>query len=122
MWINRLLDDAHEVHRVAVLLPQVIDLAGADAVFAGAGAIQRNSLLYHLLVDGRHFCQFLGVGGINGEDDVIVAISDMARMAAGTGQDASSSRVKRMHSPRADTGTQTSDDQPRAPGLCETTA
>src|ERR1700730_13908768 len=36
--VERLLDGAHQRHRLAVLLVQKLDLAHADSVLAGAGA------------------------------------------------------------------------------------
>ncbi len=121
--IDGIFDDRHEIHGISVFLTQIFDLACAHPMFARRCAIDRNRVFHHLLVDGGDLVEFCLARRIDGEDNMVVAVADMAENGGlSTLQLRSSSRVSRMQALSCDTGTQTSEDQPLAFARWETTA
>src|SRR4051812_21367679 len=76
--IERLFDGAHEAHAVAVLQVHELGLAVADAVLAGAGAVQRDGAAHQTLVQHFRLRQFRRTGRIDAEAEVEVAVTDVA--------------------------------------------
>src|SRR3979490_2858957 len=76
--VERLLDGAHQRHRLAVLLVKKLDLAHADAVLAGAGAAQRQSARHHAVVQPLGARQVGRVVRIDHHGEMEVAVADMA--------------------------------------------
>src|SRR6202043_2293139 len=69
---------AHDAHRLAVLGEQEVDLAAADAVLAGTGAIERQRTMDQPLVEALRFRHLPGVVRIEHDYQVEVAVADMA--------------------------------------------
>src|SRR5450631_4643484 len=76
--VERLLDGAHQRHRLAVLLVQELDLAHADAVLAGAGAAHRQRPRHHAIVQRLGARQVGRIVGIDHHGEMEVAVADMA--------------------------------------------
>src|SRR5258708_6788565 len=76
--VDRLLDRVHYAHRLAVLGDQEIDLAAADAVLAGAGAVERQRAMDQPLVEALRLRHLSWVVRIEHEADVKIAVACMA--------------------------------------------
>src|SRR5690349_11900320 len=77
-WIERGFSRPHEIDRAAVLKLHGVDLARADTVFAGAGAIEGYRPADEPVVDLMRLGQFGGARRIDDETEVEVAIADMS--------------------------------------------
>src|SRR5262249_26733487 len=71
------LESAHHAHRLAVLGDQGIDLAAADAVLAGAGAVEGQRPMDQSLVQSLHLRSLLRVVWIEHDDEVEIAVTDV---------------------------------------------
>src|SRR5215475_620476 len=76
--IERLLDRPHHRQRLAMLGGEEIDLAVADAMLAGTGAAERQRPHHHAVVELPGALELLLVRRIDDEDEMEVAIADMA--------------------------------------------
>src|SRR5690349_9099961 len=78
LGIESALDGAHQIDRVAQFLDQIVLLAEADAMFAGAGAVHAQGALDQSAVEALDLRFLLSRIGIDDEDDVEIAVADMA--------------------------------------------
>src|SRR5665213_303613 len=76
--IERALDRAHHLYRFAQFADQPVLLAEPDAVLAGAGAVHGQGPLDQAAVEAFGLQQLFGMAGIDHEDDMEIAVADMA--------------------------------------------
>src|SRR5687768_3390522 len=76
--IERLFDGAHEAHAVAVLKVHELGLAVADAVLAGAGAVQGDGAADQTLVERFSLRQLRRAVWVDAHAEVEITVADMA--------------------------------------------
>src|SRR5271167_5222507 len=76
--VDRLLDCAHDAHRLAMLGEQEINFAAADAVLTGARAVKRQRPMYHSFVESFGLLHFSRIAWIEHKGDVKIAVAGMA--------------------------------------------
>jgi hypothetical protein len=76
--VDRLLDRAHDAHRLAVFGDQELYLATADAVLAGAGTVEGQRPTDQPLVEALRLRQFSRVVWVEDDHQVEVTVTDMA--------------------------------------------
>src|SRR5262245_51475673 len=79
LWVQRLLDEAHQADRLAVLALEEGDLAEADAVLAGAGAAHRKRAVDQPVVECLGPLQLLRIIGIDDDGGVEIAIAHVTQ-------------------------------------------
>src|SRR5450755_3709216 len=73
--VERALDHPHQIDRLAVLLREDIELVPADAVLAGARAAHRDRAHAHVFRQRLGLCALRGIGGVEQDDEMEVAIT-----------------------------------------------
>lgn len=73
-----MFDNGYHIDGIAMFGAKIIDLAGAYIVLVFRCAAGGNRTLHYLLVDCRDFAEFALICPIDGKDEVIITITDMA--------------------------------------------
>src|SRR5690349_12746923 len=81
--VERALQRAHHRDGIAVLGDEEIHFAVADAVLAGAGAVHGDGTLHHAVIEATRLGQLLGLGRIENEGEMKIAVADMADQHGG---------------------------------------